>query len=176
MQTLCYPLESLIRETEADGIELTAPVLENLFAFCCVWAFGGALVHEDKAKFSDRFLDIFKKYKPFQDKKDKELTVYDLSYYPLNTPKGGGDGPPPPADGKRPSEFTVWDEMREAYQPQPLGNGPEDEEFSQVFIQTADTVSRCRIVKLLINLGRPALLVGNAGTGKTCIVKNFVSR
>ena len=95
-------MEAMINELD---ITVEPAIVENLFAFSCIWAFGGCLIHEEKAKFSERFLDTFKKYKPIQDKSQKELTVFDFAYAPL-----APDAKPGP-DGKKPSEFSVSTEF-----------------------------------------------------------------
>ena len=89
--------------------------------------------------------------------------------------------------GKFPKEGTVfdfcwdfgddfwidWSSKVPEYQPIPVGGGPGETPFSQLFVTTADTFRLTYLINSLARRGRHSMLVGS-GSGKTSIIEQYL--
>ncbi|KAI5108711.1 dynein beta chain, ciliary, partial [Silurus meridionalis] len=144
VQTLCCLLDCLLTDenTPADS---PRELYEIYFVFACVWAFGGAL-------FQDHLRDYRGEFSRWWNKEMRAVkfpsqgTVFDY-YIDPNTKK-----------------FTHWSERTPPYELEP------DVPLQMVLVHSAETICLAYFVELLLEKGKPVMLVGNAGVGKTIIV------
>jgi dynein heavy chain len=60
------------------------------------------------------------------------------------------------------------------YSPVPIGTRPGETPFCELFVETVESVRITYLLDKLVRNGKYAMLVGNAGTGKTEIIKNYL--
>ncbi|GBG27447.1 Dynein heavy chain 17, axonemal [Hondaea fermentalgiana] len=137
-------------------------LLEQIFAYACVWGFGGSLAAEKgsdaKALFSMLFVQAFPGIIPVDD----ASTVFD--YFIDTTMLGQPD-----------EAWRHWREHVEDFVPPSLiGSGPGQTPFSALYVDTVDNVRTSRLVDMLSAHNKPVMLVGGAGTGKSVIVQNWM--
>ena len=164
ISTTCYILEALINKTTGG---VSTELLENMFAWSAVWAFGGTLTAEHQKVFSERFVDAFPKIKMSKDKAHADATVFDFK---LLVPEGDGQG-----QSVVEPEYAVWSEFVDPYVPKALGDDLDSESFTKLFIDNMSSSRTCSIIDLLAKQSKPVLLVGNAGTGKTRVCLLYTS-
>ena len=143
--TLCYLLDGLLGDGSAKG-EHDELAIEAHFAFASVWAFGGALLtdksKDNRALFSQWWKDEFKTIK-FPD--DGEVYDYMLE-------KQGEE-----------MKMVPWTFEDYFHTPnQPIGT---------LFVQTSDTARLTFMLDNLMKYNRSVMFVGNAGTGKTVVMR-----
>ncbi|XP_053327234.1 dynein axonemal heavy chain 11-like [Spea bombifrons] len=146
VQTLCSLLDCLLT---ADNIPPDSPreLYEIYFVFACVWSFGGAL-------FQDQLIDYRLEFSRWWNKEMRTIkfpssgTVFDYFIDP---------------DTKK---FTPWAEGIPEFEMAP------DIPLQTVLVHTAETVRLRYFLDLLIEKGKPIMLVGNAGVGKTVLVSD----
>lgn len=147
--------------------------LEGIFFFSCIWALGGALNESGREKFSELFMAIMSKdFPPELEEKlamPEELRVPNLTKpFIVSIPKGGtvfdyrfikeGKG-----------KWKPWsDEIALA---PPL---PRDIPVNQIIITTVETIRISAILDLLVRHGKPLLLVGPTGTGKSVYTVDYL--
>ncbi|KAL6109087.1 dnah11 [Pungitius sinensis] len=146
VQTLCTLLDCLLTP---EGIPSDSPreLYETYFVFACIWAFGGAL-------FQDQLYDYRVEFSQWWTKEMKTV--------------------------KLPAQGTVFDYYLEPqtrrFLPWSDNVPPLEMETSTplqaVVVHTAETVRLCYFMDLLLESRQPLMLVGNAGVGKTALVKN----
>ncbi|XP_041843992.1 dynein heavy chain 11, axonemal [Melanotaenia boesemani] len=146
VQTLCTLLDCLLTPENIPS-ESPPEIYEIYFTFSCIWAFGGALcqdqLHDYRVEFSQWWTKEMKTVKlPAQG------TVFD--YYLDHQTR----------------RFLPWSDIVPQFEMEmctPL---------QAVLVHTAETVRLCYLMDLLLERRQPVMFVGNAGVGKTALVKN----
>ncbi|XP_035799351.2 dynein axonemal heavy chain 11 [Amphiprion ocellaris] len=146
VQTLCTFLDCLLTPENIPS-ESPREIYETYFTFACIWAFGGALcqdqLHDYRVEFSQWWTKEMKTVKlPAQG------TVFDY-YLDHQTRRFL-----PWSDTVPPFEMDVCTPLQ------------------AVLVHTAETVRLRYFMDLLLERRQPVMLVGNAGVGKTALVKN----
>lgn len=158
--SLCKMLESLIKKDMAQLVtvvnekptdNLDAVKVEYVFNMCAVWALGGALTEKDKKDYRKDFSGWWKN--EFKGVKfPGKGTVFD---YFVNL-----------EDGK--VSFEEWKSRIESIDYEPGTS------MQNVTVPIPETVSIQRLSKSLITVGHPVLFIGNAGCGKTQMIKGLL--
>ncbi|KAM8934084.1 dynein axonemal heavy chain 11-like [Pelodytes ibericus] len=146
VQTLCSLLDCLLT---ADNTPPDSPreLYELYFVFACVWSFGGAL-------FQDQLIDYRLEFSRWWNKEMRTIkfpsfgTVFDYFIDPET------------------KKFSPWAERIPEFDMAP------DVPLQTVLVHTAETVRLRYFLDLLLGKGKPIMLVGNAGVGKTVLVSD----
>lgn len=138
------------KRTPAEG----PGVIENLFIFAVMWAFGGPMVVDKAGDFRKFFSESFSMIWPQKFPKDRPCFDYVWSFTD--------------------DCFIEWNTKIPEYQPIPIGGGPGETPFSQLFVATADTVRLTFLMDSLSRKSRHTMLVGS-GSGKTSIINEYLA-
>uniref|UniRef100_A0A3Q3L381 Dynein axonemal heavy chain 11 n=1 Tax=Labrus bergylta TaxID=56723 RepID=A0A3Q3L381_9LABR len=150
VQTLCSLLDCLLTE-ENTPPDSPRELYEIYFVFACVWAFGGAL-------FQDHLNDYRAEFSRWWSKEMRAVkfpsqgTVFDY-FIDSETKK-----------------FTPWSEKMVPFEMEP------DVPLQTVLVHTPETICLTYFIDLLLQRGKPIMLVGNAGVGKTILVSDKVAK
>ncbi|XP_068196033.1 dynein axonemal heavy chain 11 [Antennarius striatus] len=150
VQTLCSLLDCLLTK---DNTPPDSPreLYEIYFVFACVWAFGGAL-------FQDHLNDYRAEFSRWWSKEMRAVkfpsqgTVFDY-FIDSETKK-----------------FTPWSEKMVPFELEP------EAPLQTVLVHTPETICLTYFMDLLLQRGKPIMLVGNAGVGKTILVSDKVAK
>ncbi|XP_049439851.1 dynein axonemal heavy chain 11 [Epinephelus fuscoguttatus] len=146
VQTLCALLDCLLTP---ENIPSDSPreLYETYFTFACIWAFGGAL-------YQDQLYDYQVEFSQWWTKEMKTVklpaqgTVFEYYLDPQTR------------------RFLPWSDTV------PLFEMDTCTPLQAVLVHTAETVRLRYFMDLLLERRQPVMLVGNAGVGKTALVKN----
>nr|XP_054596285.1 dynein axonemal heavy chain 11 [Nothobranchius furzeri] len=146
VQTLCTLLDCLLTPENIPA-ESPREIYETYFTFACIWAFGGALcqdqLHDYRVEFSQWWTKEMKTVKlPAQG------TVFD--YYLDHQSR----------------RFLPWSDVVPRFEMET------STPLQAVLVHTAETVRLWYFMDLLLERRQPVMLVGNAGVGKTALVRN----
>ncbi|KAH8413286.1 hypothetical protein KR009_009673 [Drosophila setifemur] len=146
---------------------------EGIFLFSCIWSLGGALDADSREKFNIVFRALMEKTFP-QSLYDMHGVTEDL--YVENLPK--------PFIFPIPKQGSVFDyryikEGKGKWKPwQDDVNSapaiPRDIPVNQIIIQTNESVRIGAVLDLLVRHGKPLMLVGPTGTGKSVYVIDYM--
>ncbi|KAM8838403.1 dynein axonemal heavy chain 11 [Synchiropus picturatus] len=150
VQTLCSLLDCLLTE-ENTPPDSARELYEIYFVFACIWAFGGAL-------FQDHLNDYRAEFSRWWSKEMRAVkfpsqgSVFDYFIDPES------------------KKLTPWSERMDAFELEP------DVPLQTVLVHTPETICLTYFMDLLLQRGKPVMLVGNAGVGKTILVSDKVGR
>lgn len=151
--TIIYLLEGLLPTIAEDKI--SQENLESLFAFSAMWAFGGPMIVDKSGDYRKKFSEDFAS--AFGQKFPKEGECFDYFY-----------------DVEK-ADHTAWSSVVEPYVPVNIGNNQGQVPFNSLFVETVETVRMTFLLNTLVRNGKFAMFVGNAGTGKTGIIQNYLN-
>jgi dynein heavy chain len=154
--TVCHLLTALLLDIDEE--KKTQEVLEALFGYCVVWAFGGALPIDKSGNYRSMFHEMwtssFNKVKiPYP----KEGTVFDY-FFDVET-----------------LSWVLWKTIVPEFVPSPIGTSPGMTPFNALAVSTVDSVRLTSIMDKLVRGGNAVMFVGGAGTGKTTLVKQYLA-
>ncbi|XP_033613038.1 dynein heavy chain 11, axonemal [Fukomys damarensis] len=149
VQTVCALLDCLLTPENVPS-DSPKEVYEVYFVFACIWAFGGTLLQDqlsdDQADFSRWWHKEMKAVKfPSQG------TIFD--YYLDHRTK----------------KFLPWADKIPQLTVDP------DAPLQTVLVHTSETTRLRYFIELLLEKGKPLMLVGNAGVGKTIFVDDILA-
>ncbi|XP_042345657.1 dynein axonemal heavy chain 11 [Plectropomus leopardus] len=146
VQTLCALLDCLLTP---ENIPPDSPreLYETYFTFACIWAFGGALYQDQVCDYRVEFSQWWTKEMKTV-KLPAQGTVFDY-YLDPNTRR-----------------FLPWSDTVPQFEMETCTP------LQAVLVHTAETVRLRYFMDLLLERRQPVMLVGNAGVGKTALVKN----
>ena len=150
--TIIYLLEGLLPTIPAE--KRNQETLESVFAFCAMWSFGGPMIVDKSGDYRKKFSEDFASQ--FGQKFPKEGECFDYFY---DAEKG---------------DHTAWSTIVEPYTPVNIGNSPGMVPFNSLFVETVETVRMTFLLNTLVRNGKFCMFVGNAGTGKTGIIQNYL--
>ncbi|KAL7445854.1 hypothetical protein ACHAXM_010428 [Skeletonema potamos] len=153
VSTLIYLLEGML-PLVPEG-KMTPETIESIFTFSAMWAFGGPMIIDKSGDYRKKFSEDFAA--TFGIKFPKEGICFDYLYDP-NT-----------------GEHVQWQSMVPKHASVPIGAKPGETPFNELFVETVETVRITYLLDKLAKNGKYAMLVGNAGTGKTEIIKNYLN-
>ncbi|KAL6090808.1 hypothetical protein STEG23_013234, partial [Scotinomys teguina] len=144
VQMMCNLLECLLAKEDIPA-DCPKELYELYFVFASIWAFGGAMVQDQlvdyRAEFSKWWLTEFKTVKfPSQG------TVFDY-YIDPETKK-----------------FEPWAKLIPQFEFDP------EMPLQACLVHTSETIRVCYFMERLMELRRPVMLVGSAGSGKSVLV------
>jgi dynein heavy chain len=152
VSTVVYLLEGILPTISDENVN--AEVIENVFTYCAMWAFGGPMIADKlvdyRMKFSEEFVSTFGLKFP------NEGTCFDYFFEPEL------------------GEYLPWSSRISKYHPVPIGSNAGETAFDSIFVETTETARLTSLMNVLVRNGKYAMLVGNAGTGKSAMVKNFI--
>ena len=183
VQTIVYLLESLLLTIPVES--KTAESIEHIFAFAAMWAFGGPMVVDKSGDYRRRFSEEF-------------AATFGAKFAAVGgdggasssggnsggNSGGGGGGGGGGANAAtcfdyffdvKSNRYVHWKTKVQKHVPRPIGDGPGMVPFHSLFVETVDSTRMSFLLDRLVRNGRYAMLVGNAGTGKTQVVKNYLS-
>lgn len=150
--TIIYLLEGLL---ETIPYESKKPeIVENIFIFCVMWAFGGPMVVDKAGDFRKYFSEAFSTQ--FGQKFPKERPCFDYVW------------------SFQEDQFVEWSTKVPKYVPIPIGGGPGETPFSQLFVPTVDSVRLTYLMDILARKSRHVMLVGS-GSGKTSLISQYLN-
>eukprot|EP01037_Dinobryon_pediforme_P047824 gene47824-62307_t len=117
VSTIVYLMEGLLETIPYE--KKSADIIENLFLFCVMWAFGGPMVVDKAGDFRKKFNEALSMQ--FGQKFPKEKLCFDYVY------------------SIQEESFVDWSTKVPAYQPIPIGGGSGETPFTQLFVPTSDT-------------------------------------
>eukprot|EP01038_Epipyxis_sp_PR26KG_P005405 gene5405-7492_t len=144
VQSFCFLLDGMLKPPTADQ-----QVMERIFLFCLMWAFGGALPSDRQIDYKKLFSNFFKTLSKAV-KFPESGTVLDYWIDPNS------------------GETISWQNKVEGFSSSGDNN-------STIVVPTADTVRLTYLMNNLFRNGRPVMFVGSAGTGKTVLVSDSLS-
>jgi dynein heavy chain, axonemal len=143
---LCNLLECMLTPANTP-VDCPKDLYELYFVFCCVWAFGSALfqdqITDHRLEFSKWWVTEFKTIKY-----PATGTVFDY-YIDPETKK-----------------FEPWTKLVPQFQFDP------DLPLQSALVNTSETTRIRYFMDLLVEKGRPVMLVGAAGSGKTVLIND----
>lgn len=153
VSTIIYLLEGLLPLIPEE--KATSEIIEMTFAFCAMWAFGGPMIIDKSGDYRKKFSEEFTS--SFGTKFPKEGLCFDYFLDPVQ------------------GEFIHWNTKVPAYSPIPIGINTGETPFNSMFVETVETTRMSYLLDRLVRNGKYAMFVGNAGTGKTEIIKNYLN-
>nr|XP_051708760.1 dynein axonemal heavy chain 11 isoform X1 [Oryctolagus cuniculus] len=144
VQTICALLECLLTPENVPS-DSPKEVYEVYFVFACIWAFGGALLRDQLSDYQADFSRWWHKQMKAV-KFPSQGTIFD--YYLDHKTK----------------KFLPWADRIPQFTMDP------DVPLQRVLVPTAETTRLRYLAELLLKRGKPLMLVGNAGVGKTAFV------
>ena len=154
-------LQTYKNDMDQVGTDKSKSVFEALFLFCCVWSIGTVLDTEHK----DKFDSAFRQLNPSEVVSDGKTTTNHIPIpadcsifdYKLNlTPT---------------LNWVKWDTLVDTSTPLPR------EIFAcQLIIPNSEQAKYEFLMKLLVCNGKPFILVGESGTGKSVYIRNLLQR
>lgn len=151
--TIIYLLEGLLPTVSEE--RMTAEIMETIFAYCAMWAFGGPMIVDKSGDYRKKFSEDF--ISTFGTKFPKDSICFDYFFDPVT------------------GEYSHWNTKVSIYSHSPIGNKQGETPFSSLFVDTVETSRMSYLLDLLVRNGRYAMFVGNAGTGKTQIINNYLN-
>ena len=148
INVLCHLLEVLLTEKNTPA-DCPKEWYEYFFVFACIWAFGGALfqdqIMDHRSEFSKWWVTEFKTIKfPSQG------TIFD--YYLDYEEK----------------KFCPWTQLSKEIHFELDPEVP----LQSTIVATNETIRYRFFLDLLMDVGRPVMLIGNAGSGKTVLIQD----
>ena len=153
VSTIIYLLEGMLPLIPEE--KMTAEIIDMTFAYCAMWAFGGPLIVDKSGDYRKKFSEDFAS--TFGSKFPKDGLCFDYSFDPS---KG---------------EYVHWNTKVSPYNAAPIGNGPGQAPFNSLFVDTVETTRMSFLLDKLVKNSKYAMFVGNAGTGKTEIIKHYLN-
>lgn len=152
--TVIYLLEGLLETIPPENKNMDT--IENIFIFCVMWAFGGPMIvdkggGDSRRMFSETFTSLFGNKFP----KDVGKQCFDYVWSFSD------------------DCYIDWANKVPVYQPIPIGGGPGETPFTQLFVPTSDTIRLTFIMNTLARKGRHCMLVGS-GSGKTSVINQYL--
>ena len=132
VSTIIYLLEGLLETIPYE--KKGADVMENLFIFCVMWAFGGPMVVDKGGDCRKFFSETFSM--TFGQKFPKEKICFDYVWSFAE------------------DSFVEWSSKVPSYQPIPIGGGAGETPFTQLFVPTSDTVRLTFLMDVLARKSR----------------------
>ncbi|ESU37863.1 Dynein heavy chain [Giardia duodenalis] len=169
---------------EEQKIDTLNTYLEVFFFFALAWGVGSNIATEDDRKRFDSWLRArineggYLADFPLPEKDPQTghpTTIYDYCfvYPPIDAKVTMDDN----EEGENQPRWVPWMQTIPEFSIDSLGTGPNKTvEFQDIFIPTADTVRSSYLVRKLLLNGFPVLAVGQTGTGKTSVIKNYLLR
>ena len=152
VSTIIYLLEGLLPTIPDD--KLTSESIEMVFTFSAMWAFGGPMIVDKSGDYRKKISEDFAS--TFGAKFPKDGLCFDYFYDPLS------------------GEQVHWQTKVPEYVPVPIGNKSGESPFNSLFVETVETTRMTFLLNTLARNGKYTMFVGNAGTGKTEIIKNYL--
>nr|XP_006007896.1 PREDICTED: dynein heavy chain 11, axonemal [Latimeria chalumnae] len=149
VQTLCSLLDCLLTP-ENIAPDSCKELFEIYFAFACIWAFGGGICQDQLIDYRTEFSHWWTKDMKTV-KFPSQGTIFDY-YLDTETRK-----------------FLPWTDKVPTFEMDP------DTSLQAVLVHTAETTRLRYFMDLLLVKGKPLMLVGNAGVGKTVLVGDRLS-
>lgn len=144
--TICKLIESILATNEVKG-------LEWVFVFCCVWCLGAGFTELNSINYRKSFSDWWKdKWKICKFPAKGTVFDYYIDY-----------------EANKPEE---WIKMQTKDITDSLDTSKPIQNFT---IPTTDTISTQYLMKKFITVNISPMLVGNAGCGKTQIIKGLLN-
>ncbi|CAB1446422.1 unnamed protein product, partial [Pleuronectes platessa] len=146
VQTLCALLDCLLTPGNIPS-DSPRELYETYFTFACIWAFGGAM-------YQDQLCDYRVEFSQWWTKEMKTVklpaqgTVFDYHLDPQTR------------------RFLPWSDTVPPFEMETCTP------LQAVLVHTAETVRLRYFMDLLLERRQPLMLVGNAGVGKTAVVRN----
>jgi dynein heavy chain len=155
-------IQGMLDPIEEDKIK-TPEFVENIFVFAVVWAFGGLFIddktQENATMFDEIFQNNFGDIIPVdEDDEGNLLTVFDYVFLPEK------------------KEWAPWTDFADAYEHTQIGEGPGERPFDSIFVETPASKRLEWIINSHITQKTPLMLVGLAGSGKTEVVTQTLSK
>eukprot|EP00736_Rhodelphis_marinus_P010572 Rmarinus@m.9666 len=155
VDTLCRILEGMLDEHKVENrgarTQAQTALLETQFVFAAVWAFGGCLLVDKTADYRISFSKWWRE-----------------EFKTIRFPEGGlvFDY----AVEVESIKFSPWAEQvpEYAHNPEVL--------FGNIYVETVDTVRLSYLLEVIAKRRHSVMFVGNAGTGKTAIVRQYLKR
>ena len=154
VSSLIYLLESILTKVSDD--RLSAESIEMIFAFAAMWSFGGAMIVDKSEDCRKKFSEEFRNAK-YGAKIPKEGLCFDYFYCPDS------------------EAFLPWESKVPTFIPKTIGSGTDDISFDSIFVETSETVRMNFLLEKLTRINKQVMFAGNVGTGKTRIMKKFLS-
>ena len=152
VSTIIFLLEGILPSVPEN--RMTAEIIEMIFAYCAMWAFGGPMNVDKSGDYRKKFSEDFSS--AFGSKFPKEGLCFDYFFDPTI------------------GEYVHWNTKVASHYPVAIGNNPGETPFNSLFVETVETSRMSYILDNLVRNGKCAMFVGNAGTGKTQIIKKYL--
>ncbi|XP_076978309.1 dynein axonemal heavy chain 11 isoform X2 [Tamandua tetradactyla] len=149
VQTICALLECLLIPENVPS-DSPKEVYEVYFVFACIWAFGGTLLQDQLSNYQGEFSRWWHKEMKAV-KFPSQGTIFD--YYLDHKTK----------------KFVPWVDKIPRFTMDP------DVPLQTVLVHTSETTRLRYFIDLLLEKGKPLMLVGNAGVGKTVFVSDTLA-
>ncbi|XP_029423391.1 dynein heavy chain 11, axonemal [Nannospalax galili] len=149
VQTICALLECLLTPENVPS-DSPKEVYEVYFVFACVWAFGGTLLQDQLSNYQADFSRWWHKEMKAV-KFPSQGTIFD--YYLDHKTK----------------KFLPWTDKV------PQFTMDADAPLKTVLVHTQETTRLRYFTELLLEKGKPLMLVGNAGVGKTVFLSDMLT-
>ena len=168
-------LNPLIESGELKGKSETElnPLFEGMFFFSCIWSLGAVCDLDGKGQFSMIFHELLKGDLSDSLKESLNLSVDIPSVetpYVFPLPKEKSVFSYKLTIGTK-SEWIKWEDEIDS-----SAALPRDIFACQLIIPTAETAKYYHLMNLFVENGKPFLLIGSSGTGKSVYVKDLINR
>ena len=147
----CRLLDGLLTPETEDS-----DVIENIFAFALLWGISGPLTLESRPAFHEAFTEVLANVTIVDPKVAKNANVFDF-FYDTAT-----------------KEWKRWDILVNPWTVNPIGNAPGENPWGSIYVDTVGSTQLKFLLQNLVPNGHPVLLVGNAGTGKSAVVQDYL--
>ncbi|KAG5320172.1 DYH10 protein, partial [Pseudoatta argentina] len=165
----CFVFDGLLSTIKYELVKQNSKINEELvtkeelweamYIQACYWSFGACIVDEARSNF-DEYIKKICGFMLVQDTPDKPATA---KFIPIYFPTI--------YDYVLDIKEKVWKAWKWLV---PIYVHDRQKNFSDILVQTIDTLRTTWFVNLMNNLQRPVLLVGETGTSKTAIIHEFL--
>lgn len=154
MEYFSFDSDDLLEEDETPKNEVATPEhLHRLYIFAFAWALGAFLNSGDRTKMDVFMKKKFKNYDYPKDDEDADATIFDFF-----VSQGG--------------QWEPWKNLVTAYV-YPETSTPE---YSSILVPIVDNARIEYLIGTIANQERAVLLIGEQGTAKTIMIKNFMKK